>query len=62
MACDNCEWYRYQMPTDNSLKNKRIPTIITDLRRCERGFCDRIEKEEGEDCKWQSALKSVQSH
>ena len=39
--CEGCEWYRYPMLTDNSLKNKPIPTVITDLRRCERGWCDK---------------------
>ena len=43
--CEDCEWYRYTMLTDNNLKNKPIPTIIADLRRCERGWCD---KEDGE--------------
>lgn len=46
MNCDSCEWYRYPMLTDNNLTTKPIPTIITDLRRCERGWCDK--EEEGE--------------
>ena len=45
--CENCEWYRYPMLTDNSLTTKPMPTIITDLRRCERGWCDREKEEEG---------------
>lgn len=48
MNCETCEWYRYPMLTDNSLNTKPIPTIITDLRRCERGWCDREIVEEGE--------------
>ena len=47
MNCETCEWYRYPMLTDNSLNTKPIPTIITDMRRCERGWCDR-EKKRGE--------------
>ena len=39
--CEGCEWYRYPMLTDNSLNNKPILTVITDLRRCERGWCDK---------------------
>lgn len=41
MNCDSCEWYRYPMLTDNKLTNKPIPTVITDMRRCERGLCDK---------------------
>ena len=43
MTCEGCEWYRYPMLTDNKLQTKPAPTIITDLRRCERGWCDREE-------------------
>ena len=39
--CEECEWYRYPMLTDNSLRTKPIPSVITDLRRCERGLCDK---------------------
>ena len=41
ITCKDCKYYRYPMLTDNSLKNKTIPTVITDLRRCERGWCDK---------------------
>ena len=44
MNCETCKWYRYPMLTDNSLNTKPIPTIITDLRRCERGWCERERK------------------
>ena len=39
--CEGCEWYRYPTLLDNSLKNKPIPIVIMDLRRCERGWCDK---------------------
>ena len=45
MNCETCEWYRYPMLTDNSLTTKTTPTVITDMRRCERGWCDREEEE-----------------
>ena len=45
MKCEECEWFRYPLLTDKSLKNKHIPTVIADLRRCERGWCDRQEEE-----------------
>ena len=43
MKCEECEWFRYPLLTDKSIKNQHIPTVIADLRRCERGWCDKGE-------------------
>lgn len=44
-ACDGCEWYKSPIPTENTLNNRQIPTVITDSRRCERGWCDKEARE-----------------
>lgn len=40
MNCNSCIWFKYPLLTDNVLRNKPIPAVITDLRRCELGGCD----------------------
>ena len=40
MQCEKCEWYRYPILTDNRLNTASIPVVITETRRCEKGWCD----------------------
>lgn len=48
MNCEDCEWYRYQLLTEDKLQTVRIQRIVSEMRKCERGWCD---KEEGKKVK-----------
>lgn len=41
LKCEKCEWYKYPLPTSNNLISKPIQTVITEVRRCERGWCNK---------------------
>ena len=45
MTCNDCIWYKYPLLTSNRLQTQPVPTVITDLRRCELGGCDGTRKE-----------------
>jgi len=38
--CETCFWYCYPLTIDNRLTTKSMPTVITDLRRCELSFME----------------------